>query len=97
MRVLECVCVLQVHIVRMISAYFLLLLTRSKEQRDAPDASLHKLCVDAHHVGSRQAVLIVPVADGVNPRQVRHVAEQNHPLEERFLGLMTTWRTNEEV
>lgn len=74
-------------------AYFFLLLTRSKEQRDSPDASLHKLCVDAHHVGSRQTVLIVPVADGVNPGQVRHVAEQNHPLEERLLGLMTTWKT----
>ena len=72
------------------SAYFLLLLTGGKEQRDAPDASFHKLCVDAHHVGSRQAVLVVPVADGVNPGQVSHVAQQNHPLEERLLGFMTT-------
>lgn len=46
------------------------LLTRSKEQRDSPDASLHKLCVDAHHVSSRQAVFIISVADGVNPGQV---------------------------
>lgn len=65
-------------------------LTRSEEQRDPPDASLHELCVDAHHVRSRQAVLIVSVADGVNPGQVGHVAEQNHPLKERLLGLMTT-------
>ncbi len=66
------------------------LLTRSKEQRDPSDASLHELCVDAHHVHCRQAVLVVSVADSVNPGQVSHVAEQNHPLEERLLGLMTT-------
>lgn len=66
----------------------LILLTRSKEQRDSSDASLHELIVDTHHVGSRQAVFIVSVADGVNPGQVRHVAEQNHPLEERFLRLV---------
>lgn len=68
------------------------LLTRSKEQRDSPDASLHKLCVDAHHVRSRQAVFIVSVADCVNPGKVRHVAEQNHPLEEWLLGLVPTCR-----
>ncbi len=65
-------------------------LTRSKEQRDSPDASLHELCVDAHHVCSGQAVFIVSVADGVNPGQLSHVAEQHHPLEERLLGLVTT-------
>lgn len=43
------------------------LLTRSKEQRDAPHAGLHELSVDALHVGSRQAVFVVSVADGVNP------------------------------
>lgn len=68
------------------------LLTRSKEQRHSPDTGFHELCVDAHHVRSRQAVLVVAVADGVNPGQVGHVAEQNHPLEKRLLGLMTTWR-----
>lgn len=70
--------------------HFYLLLTRSKEQRDSPDASLHKLCVDSHHVSSRQAVFIVSIADGVNPGQVRNVVEQNYPLEERLLGFMTT-------
>lgn len=80
-----------VHITLINSALLhLLSLTRSKEQGEAPDASLHKLCVDAHHVCSRQAVLIVPVADGVNPGKVGHVAQQNHPLEERLLRLMTT-------
>ena len=70
--------------------YIFFLLTGSKEQRDSPDAGLHELCVDSHHVRSGQAVLIVSVADGVNPGQVSHVAEQNHPLEERLLGLVTT-------
>lgn len=65
------------------------LLTRSKEHRDSPNTSLHKLGVDAHHVRSREAVFIVSVADRVNPGQVSHVAEQNHPLEERLLGLVT--------
>lgn len=64
--------------------------TGSKEQRDPPYAGLHELGVDALHVSSGQAVFVVSVADGVNPREVRHVAEQHHPLEERLLGLMTT-------
>lgn len=67
-----------------------MLLTRCKEQRDSPDASLHELCVNSHHVSSRQAVFIIAVADCVNPGQVGHVAEQNNPLEERLLGLVTT-------
>lgn len=66
------------------------LLTRCKEQRDSPHASLHELSVDALHVSGRQAVFIISVADGVNPGQVRHVAKQHHPLEERFLRLVTT-------
>lgn len=65
-------------------------LTGSKEQRESSDARLHELRVDAHHVGSRQAVFIVSVADGVNPGQAGHVAEQNHPLEERLLRLVAT-------
>lgn len=66
------------------------LLTRCKEQRDSPHASLHELSVDALHVSGRQAVFIISVADGVNPGQVRHVAKQHHPLEERFLRLVTS-------
>lgn len=85
-------------IVRAVFFFMLVsLLTRSKEQRYSPDAGLHELRVDAHHVGSRQAVLVIAVADGVNPGQVGHVAEQNHPLEKRLLGLMTTCRINREV
>lgn len=68
------------------------LLTRCKEQRDSPHAGLHKLSVDALHVSRREAVFIVSIADGVNPGQVRHVAKQHHPLEERFLRLVTTCR-----
>lgn len=68
------------------------LLTRCKEQRDPSHAGLHELSVDALHVSGRQAVFIVPIADGVNPGQVRHVAKQHHPLEERFLRLVTTCR-----
>lgn len=73
------------------------LLTRSKEQWYSSDAGLHELCVDAHHVGGGQAVLVIAIADGVNPGQVGHVAEQNQPLEKRLLGLMTAWRKNGEV
>lgn len=76
--------------VGVLCAYWLL--TRCKEQRDSPHAGLHELSVDALHVSGREAVFIVSIADGVNPGQVRHVAKQHHPLEERFLRLVTTWR-----
>lgn len=65
-------------------------LTRSEQQRDPSDPGLHELRVDARHVGRGQTVLVVTVADGVDPGQAGHVAEQNHPLKERLLRLVTT-------
>lgn len=66
-------------------------LTRSEEHGDAPDPGLHELGVDARHVRGRQAVLVVTVADRVDPGHRRHVAKQQHPLQEGLLGLVTTW------
>lgn len=65
-------------------------LTRSKEHGNPSEASFHELDVDAVHIGIRKAVLIISIADSVDPRHCRHVAEQQHPLKERLLRLMAT-------
>lgn len=66
-------------------------LTGSKKHGNPSEASFHELSVDAVHIGIRKAVLIISIADSVDPRHCRHVAEQQHPLKEWLLSLMTTY------
>lgn len=72
-------------------------LTRSKKHGNPSEASFHELSVDAVHIGIRKAVLIISIADSVDPRHCRHVAEQQHPLKEWLLSLMTTYDRETKV
>ncbi len=65
-------------------------LTGSKKHGNPSEANFHELSVDAVHIGIRKAVLVISIADSVDPRHCRHVAEQQHPLKEWLLSLMTT-------